>query len=671
MSLTMRNSPATVPLASRSTKLPSRAEFEALVQILPEAVLLADNRDGTVLMGNGEAAEITSYTRNELAGMKLASLFTPVGDAVALVELLRSLDPNSTASLNLMVRSHRQGQIPVEVRVKPLGQGNRWSLIQFETDEKSQQKLADEQFLGQCWPTLEELASLSQLDNLQTILIKMLQAGQKLFGADVVALYQARGEKLVLERTSISGKDDALPIEISPADFMALKDPQLWIAKERATASLQRAIRTNGLHFLVSAPLGQVNASIGLVVAAGNNTPPSFALSIIQTLASYLTTALQNAALTQSLHDKLDDQTYALYIANTLKDQVKDSLLVLSMDFRVIDLNRAAELTLGYSHEEILDHHVNEILISDQSFLKGLETAQQGIPYYHIENVRIFRRNGDSFPVNLQLLPVNTERGLVGILVLFQDTSEQESFRIRNEQLEQRALLGEVTASFAHEVRNPINNISTGLQVMEMGLSPNDPNLVNVRRLQIECNRLNDMIKSGLAFIKPMEYKMEALDLGIVMQNLLDRWQGRFMQHKIQSQLQADTSLPLVEGDIRAIEQVFTNLINNSVQALVECGMSENKIIGIKVQHVQNLPERSQVEVSISDNGPGVSDEIRDHIFEPFFTTRKGGTGIGLAVVKRIVTAHKGSIILDSYPGATVFRIQFPIIRKKISQLEQ
>jgi PAS domain S-box-containing protein len=335
----------------------------------------------------------------------------------------------------------------------------------------------------------------------------------------------------------------------------------------------------------------------------------------------------------------------------------------------VSDMNKAAEQSLGYLLGEVATHAAENILISDQPIRPALESVLRGQPFYHLDNIKLYRRNGLTFPANLQIIPINSETGMGGVIIIFQDISEREQFRILNEQLEQRALLGEVTASFAHEVRNPINNISTGLQLLEINLSslnlpPGDANLENVKRLQQDCNRLTELIKSGLNFIKPMEYKMEAIDLGKLMKNLLDRWQHRLQQNNILCQFQVESDLPLVEGDPRAIEQIFTNLIGNAIQAIQNEDTTASGTMAIKIQSLRNMGERHQVEVSVSDTGPGIPDDIRERIFEPFFTTKKGGTGIGLAIVKRIVTAHKGSISVTSVPGVTVFRVLFPTLRK-------
>jgi signal transduction histidine kinase len=224
--------------------------------------------------------------------------------------------------------------------------------------------------------------------------------------------------------------------------------------------------------------------------------------------------------------------------------------------------------------------------------------------------------------------------------------------------LEQRAILGEVTSVFAHEVRNPINNISTGLQLMAMNLPAKDPNVEVCKRLQQDCDRLAELMKSVLAFARPIEPKMEPVDLGQLIRRLLERWHPQMARANIQHHLQIDSATPPMLGDVRPLEQVFTNLINNAMQVLSDS--NQGGTLTLKVRPIKPWGEHEQVEVSVIDNGPGIPDDVRERIFEPFFTTRRGGTGLGLAITKRIVTAHKGTIQVTSIPGATVFQIRFP-----------
>jgi signal transduction histidine kinase len=254
------------------------------------------------------------------------------------------------------------------------------------------------------------------------------------------------------------------------------------------------------------------------------------------------------------------------------------------------------------------------------------------------------------------MLPISADGKLHSILVLLHDQSEQEEYKTRNQMLEQRATLADITASFAHEVRNPINNISTGLQLLALNLPADDPNQENISRLQNDCERLADLVKSGLSFVRPVEYKLEPVDLGKLITNLMERWRNRLSRTQVRYNPQIETNLPPVEGDLRALEQVFTNLIDNAIQAMEPAG----GILTINIRYFGEVDERSHVEVNILDTGPGIPPETRDHIFEPFYTTKRSGTGLGLAIVKRIVTAHKGSIHVHSIPGGTMFRVRIP-----------
>jgi signal transduction histidine kinase len=114
---------------------------------------------------------------------------------------------------------------------------------------------------------------------------------------------------------------------------------------------------------------------------------------------------------------------------------------------------------------------------------------------------------------------------------------------------------------------------------------------------------------------------------------------------------------PPIKGDPRSLEQVFTNLISNAVDAMSKQG---GGTLAIKVGPVNLIPNLPQVEVTITDNGPGIPDDIRDHLFEPFVSNNPRGTGLGLAITKQIVTAHRGSIKVNTFPGGTVFHVVLP-----------
>jgi signal transduction histidine kinase len=137
----------------------------------------------------------------------------------------------------------------------------------------------------------------------------------------------------------------------------------------------------------------------------------------------------------------------------------------------------------------------------------------------------------------------------------------------------------------------------------------------------------------------------------------VDRWRPHLARVNIQHNLQIEADVPYAVGDLRALEQVWNNLINNAIQAMDETGGT----LTVKIRPVVAPDGSPRVEVSVTDTGPGIPEEVRERIFEPFYTTKRTGTGLGLAITKQIITAHKGAITVSSIPGGTVFQVQLPV----------
>jgi PAS domain S-box-containing protein len=323
-------------------------------------------------------------------------------------------------------------------------------------------------------------------------------------------------------------------------------------------------------------------------------------------------------------------------------------------------MNPRMEQMLGYTSREVAGQLAEQILIGHESLHAALLQAQKGEPIYNFGDAKFYRRDGEAFMAMLRIFPVAAEDRVEEILVFIQDLSERELIRTHTQELENRALLGELTAVFAHEVRNPINNISTGLQVMSMNLKPGDPHQESITRMQQDCERLEELIKAVLAFAKPTEYEMESLDLPLLLRRLLDHLQPRMLERHIQCNLRVEPDCPLVMGNLRALEQVFSNLINNALQAMSETGSGS---LALKVQPVHVEEGVESVEVSVADIGPGIPKEFQERIFQPFYTTKPDGTGLGLSLSQRIITAHKGNIQFSSFPGGTIFTVRLPALQ--------
>lgn len=638
----------------------SLRDIEVLIDRLPEALLLVNTRNKRIVLANSGAVELSAYTRAELQGMEFKLLFSGLGETSSWHKFMEEA---SDRELELVCRN--KSRLVVQTKIAEFSPRSKWALVTLTPLSLIQQREAATHRVDQHLESLRILASAHQKPDLQSCLEQVIQAGLALTGATCLFIYQADGENPDLQCRASAGL--GLPEQLPAQDLNLLKIPYLWKHGRRSLSVLHRTARTSQFSFLASAPLGQPNALIGLIAAAGEiSSPKDNLLPLMQVLADTVTEKIQHYAQLSAMEETAREQRSSLKIHEVAQEAIQDGLIELSSDLHILRLNRSAESILGYRSAEVHGQPADYVLIGSEKIGPALTRGAHGIPTIGQGDVRLYRRSGQDFLAQVNTLPVLVEGELKGVVVLIHDLSEKEQIQVQAQQLEQRALLGEVTAVFAHEVRNPINNISTGLQLMALNLPGTDPNQEIIARLQADCDRLAELMKSVLSFSHPTEYEMEPVDIGLLLSRLLERLRPKIARANVRHNLQLEATNPLVQGNPRALEQVFTNLITNAIQAMGDQGGS----LAIKIQTVKTTGRRRYIEISVTDSGPGITRENLEHIFQPFFTTKASGTGLGLAITKRIITAHKGTIRVNSFPVGTVFTVQLPETEQLASEPE-
>jgi signal transduction histidine kinase len=189
-----------------------------------------------------------------------------------------------------------------------------------------------------------------------------------------------------------------------------------------------------------------------------------------------------------------------------------------------------------------------------------------------------------------------------------------------------------------------------------MKLAPDDPNQDNIGRIQNDCTRLNNLLESLMSSVRTVDTQLELIDLDVYLHKIVDRWRPKFAKVNVNPVFNIETNLSKIMGDPKSLDRVFTNLITNALDAMAEKG-DTLAVTAVMNKEIVNHPF---VDISITDNGPGIPEDVKEHLFSPYMTTRKKGTGLGLFLTKQIVTAHKGSISVNSFPGGTVFTIRLP-----------
>jgi len=231
--------------------------------------------------------------------------------------------------------------------------------------------------------------------------------------------------------------------------------------------------------------------------------------------------------------------------------------------------------------------------------------------------------------------------------------------RVRSERRhlvgEHQRSLEQLSASIAHEIRNPITAAKSLVQ--QLSEDPQGEDQSEYARVAVaELERVERSISHLLRFAREEETRVESIAMEDVLESAIDSFRDRCIRRQIEIVRHYDADGQL-EGDPEQLRRVVINLIGNAMDAIEEAQVSQPEI---RVSMGENLAG-SEVWLRIADNGSGMDDEMRERIFDPFFTSRDEGTGLGLALSRKIVDSHGGTIEVESRPGeGAEFVLTFP-----------
>jgi two-component system, NtrC family, sensor histidine kinase AtoS len=638
-------STASPPKPSIWRKSPDLTGMGVLLNQITEAALILDRSRSSVLSVNPPFLALTANSAENVTNCSFSALFHEPSD------LFITADGEKIAKI---LRKHRT---PLDVRltISPIDSSGRWALATFQQIQRELQSNWQEALLN----GLMELARLASKGDLQHALEQAVQILHEILGLDMIGIYQADSDYPQLRLISAFDPNLILPETLPVNDLIRLSTSQLWFPGRRVSTDLYRNGRLKGVSYLASTPLGQEGAWLGLLVVGDRQAQPiANLMQYVSVMGAMLSTAIEHFILVTNQQLVIEKQRRSLALQNVLSEHVREGVVLVKPDLTIESINPVAEVMLGYTEQDVRHEPVENILIGSERLLPAINEAQRGVVTNDLGNTMLHRRDGHAFPAMIQTIPIEMDGVVQATLVLITDISTDEQNKVRTRQLEQRAVIGEVIQVFAHEVRNPINNLSLALEDMTNQFEGNTSVLDTVSRMQGDCFRLSHLMESILSSSRP-EPRFERIELPMLLRKIIERWRPRLSKVGVVPFSELDPKTPSIRGDARSLEQVFTNLISNAMDAMAKQGGGTISIKSAAYNVIPNLP---QVEVTITDNGPGIPDEIREHIFEPFVSNNPRGTGLGLAITKQIVTTHRGSIQVNTFPGGTVFQVVLPAL---------
>ena len=324
---------------------------------------------------------------------------------------------------------------------------------------------------------------------------------------------------------------------------------------------------------------------------------------------------------------------------------------------KVADVNRQGLDLLGYTKEELIAMETFPFETSDQETLSGLR-----LPEGYFGETTLTTKDGSRLAVEISAGPF--VRGIDSKLLLFvRDVSEQKKIREKLRVTEKMALMGTLASGIAHEIRNPLAAVSLNLQYLQEMLDAGTSALDAVDTALEGAKRIERVIDNtlGLARMTPPKIREESINdiacqaIGFVKLS--------FQQKGLQLHTALGEMLPMVHVDARQIQQVLINLLQNAIDATPSGNSILLKTYDIEgtLQLIEGTPTERSVVLSIRDTGVGIPLERMADLFEPLKTTKPGGTGLGLALSKRILDGHNAEIQVEpAEGGGTMVRLMFP-----------
>jgi two-component system sensor histidine kinase PilS (NtrC family) len=246
---------------------------------------------------------------------------------------------------------------------------------------------------------------------------------------------------------------------------------------------------------------------------------------------------------------------------------------------------------------------------------------------------------------------------LTGLIASFSDLTEMARMRQELQQQDRLAVVGELSAGLAHEIRNPVAAIRSAMDEFRRGVS--EPKLAEkLAAIAVrESDHLNEIVTGFLNFAREPGRRREVLDVRGPVQEVAEQLQRKYAEAKgLKIEVDVPREACLVVGDETQLRQVFMNLGQNAVEAMQEKGE-----LTVTVQRT-----KGPTEIRFDDRGPGIPPDKVARIFEPFYTDKERGVGMGLAICMRMVTAHDGTIQVASRPGGgTSIQVRLPAASEK------
>lgn len=363
-------------------------------------------------------------------------------------------------------------------------------------------------------------------------------------------------------------------------------------------------------------------------------------------LASYLADLLRRTG--QELAEASIDLRELQALTKNIVENIGSGLLTIDGEGRITSFNRSAQEITGRPLGAVFGLPIGQVFPAvARRIARGTPDETRRLEEAYVT------ANGQVLALGFSYSPLRNDEGReIGTIVIFQDLSALRDMEMRLKREERLAAVGRLAAGIAHEIRNPLGAISGSIEMLRSSAAPSTDDARLMEIILRETDRLDGLIGEFLDYVKPLRRNPSDVDLHSVLEETAEAIGATELGRDVTFVLPPEGSVGTVRGDRDHLKQVVWNLFLNAAQAM-----------GGKGTVAARVDPRSEdpLVLEFADDGPGIPAESMSRMFEPFFTTKERGTGLGLAMVHKIVEAHHGHIEVVSGPGEGArFRVTLP-----------
>ncbi|MDH5390988.1 MAG: PAS domain S-box protein, partial [Candidatus Bathyarchaeota archaeon] len=653
----------------------SKEKFERLFMDNPEAAVYMDS-NFHILDINPRFFKLFGYTLNEVRGKHINDIVVPK-DKMKEGEKLDKKALKGYINYDTFRKRKDGTLVPVSVSVAPITvEGKLTDYITVYTDiterKRYEERLSALNIHSQ---------KLNMAESMEEIYRLTMDAVEKTLGFEIAFFMVVDKDMLCL--VDHRGYPESFSIKL-PLDGTK-KGVSVKVVKTGKSINVSDAEKEDSwVEFMPSIRSGldvpvKVGGKVLGVIGVDSKKLNAFSekdQELLEILASHAATAISNLDRAKNLEAYAREIRESQQKFERLFTDNPEAAVYMDSSFHILDINPRFSELFGYSSGEVRGKHINDGIVPKDKMEEGemldREALKKGYVYH--DTVRK-RKNGSLVPVSISAAPITVEGKLVGIVGLYKDITERKQMEKKLEEYSQHleelvekrtrqlkeaeeqlikserlAAIGQVAAMVGHDLRNPLTSIKGATYYLKkkLGLKMDEKAMEMLELVEKDVEHSNEIITDLMEYSKEIRLELTETTPKSIVRDALSLIE---VSENIQI-LDLTQSAPKIEIDAAKTKRVFGNLIKNAIDAMP---------IGGKLA-ITSKESNANMEITFADTGIGMTKEIMEKIWTPFFTTKAKGMGLGLAICKRIIEAHGGSISVESTVGkGTTFTVTIPI----------